>query len=682
MDIKQFQRKLLRVAAVALTTFTLAVNAQDGTFKNLSACKDGAFSTEEDFMMRGGEPFDGNPYISDGDLLSPNGQVCARNAELLRRFDVKDDLGLDGVDILGFEPGLVAFSTELSSPHGTFTSGDVLITNGVIIPNTTLVAPFGINYDIGLDELKFMGKIDDILRFVDVARNIRGDEWKGGKLQSMLKEFNIDIWFSIEGTKWDRQRPILDGDVLSASGNIIATNRDLLVPGAPAGLPNEGVDFGLDAFAVARDAIRKATEPLDLFFSTEILHQGKASFTDGDVLRRGGGVTVTNSMLIAGFNPAAKFLGLDALWFSLGQPSADPRITTTCDLSVGDFNGGIAPLGGAGTGLHESPLASPPELTGTLERPCGAYVPVDGALPVPPVSVKRFRVVYREHTEPVPAVIGDPGTPGIQTTWNLKKGMWRWIPFIGLQWVCELSATLSTNADGWMDASNYIDAKNGIGSYIGCPHPELRLAVWNTQALPAGTPAGDPIPAVRDREDHYVVWLEWEDAGAVLHRELVDHHVQLDNTLPVIAAYPNGVQLRLMDGVTVVPACGEAPVGASQFQVWGQFADKHHHRFSLGLKGGLPPASVGYGPHYFHNPADGTLAVKNTDPTGTTPDATTVHLRNIAMTDLGASFNKCCYLLEMYVHDRAIRHSFNGTFVNNFTGTDYSYAFMTFSAQP
>ena len=46
MDIKQFQRKLLRVTAAALTTFTLAVNAQEGTFKNLSACKDGAFSTE------------------------------------------------------------------------------------------------------------------------------------------------------------------------------------------------------------------------------------------------------------------------------------------------------------------------------------------------------------------------------------------------------------------------------------------------------------------------------------------------------------------------------------------------------------------------------------------------------------------------------------------------------------
>lgn len=674
-------RCLRALLMASLLCLAPALHAQVSPFKNLGACKDGAFSTEEDFMMRGGEPFDGNPYVSDGDLLSPGGQVCARNAELLRRFDVKDDLGLDGVDILSFDPPLVALSTELSSPHGTFTGGDLLLTNGAIIPNEALVLPFGIRYDIGLDELKFMGPVEAILKFAEAARGVKREAWRDGRLQAMLKEFGIDIWFSIEGTRWDPERPILDGDVLSASGTIIARNRNLLMPGAPGGLPNEGVDFGLDAFAVARDALRNAKEPLDLFFSTEILHPGKIASTDGDVLRPGGSVVVSNAQLIAGFKPVSKFLGLDALWFDLSRPNADPRITTVCDLSVGDFNGGIAPIGGGGTGLHESALASPPELTDVLERPCGAYVPIDGTLPVPPVSVNRFRVVYREVSEAVPAVIGDPATPGIQTTWQLKKGMWRWIPLVGLQWVCELPAVLATDANGWMNAADYIDAKNGIGSFIGCPHPELRLAVWNTQALPAGTPAGDPVPG-RDREDHYVVWLEWEDAGAVLHREGVEHHVQLDNTLPVIAPYPNGLQLRLTDGITVVPACGEAPVGASQFQVWGQFYDRHYHRFSLGLKGGLPPASVGYGPHHFHNPTDGTAAVKNTAATGTQPAATTVHLRDIAMTDLGASFNKCCYLLEIYAHDRAIRHSFNGTFVNNFTGTDYSYAFMTFSAQP
>ena len=86
--------------AISLAAISPAA-AQEAPFRNLAACRDGAFSVEEDFMMTRGEPFDGNPYISDGDLLSTNGQVCARNAELLRRFDVRVDLGLDAVDRLG-----------------------------------------------------------------------------------------------------------------------------------------------------------------------------------------------------------------------------------------------------------------------------------------------------------------------------------------------------------------------------------------------------------------------------------------------------------------------------------------------------------------------------------------------------------------------------------------------------
>jgi hypothetical protein len=127
---------------------------------------------------------------------------------------------------------------------------------------------------------------------------------------------------------------------------------------------------------------------------------------------------------------------------------------------------------------------------------------------------------------------------------------------------------------------------------------------------------------------------------------------------------------------------GEAPVGASQFQVWGQFRDRYYSQFTLGLKGGNPPAAIGYGPHQFYDPNDGTVGVKNTDDTGTTPDATTVRLRDISLLDLGASATKCCYLLEMYVYDRAIRHTFKGTFVNDFTGGNYSYTFLTFSAAP
>lgn len=674
------RRLVTALLPAVLCLAPLAALAQPGPFRNLKACQGGAFSTEEDFMMTSGEPFDGNRYISDGDLLSPDGQVCARNAELLRRFDIKVDLGLDGVDILGFEPGLVAFSTELESPFGTFTAGDLLFTSGAVIPNSALVAAFGIRHNVGLDELKFVGKLENVLRFAEVASRTRREEWTGDKLQSTLKQFGIDIWFSIEGTIWDPQKPILDGDVLSASGSIIASNRDLLNPGAPAGLPSKGVDFGLDAFAVAREAIDRAVDLSAIFFSTEINYDGRVHFTDGDVLRQGGAVVSTNASLVAAFKPAAKFLGLDALWFAF-RDSGEPFITTVCDLSVGQFGGGIVPIGGAGTGLHESPLTAPPALTDTLRRPCGLHVPVDGSLPTPPGAVTRFRVAFREQTEPVPAAPGLPATPAVQTTWNLTKGMWRWFPFVGFRWVCEAPATLATDANGWMNAQEFYEAKNGVGSYFGCPH-ELRLAVWNTAALPAGTPAGDPIPAVRDREDHYVLWLEWEDAAAVMHRETVDHHLQLDNTLPVIAPFPNGLQLRLANGTTQVPACGEAPVGASQFQVWGQFLDRYYSAFSLGLKGGNPPAAVSYGPQQFYDPTDGTAGVKNTDDTGTTPDATTVRLRDVSLLDLGASATKCCYLLEMYVYDRSIRHTFDGTFVNDYTGGNWSYAFLTFSAAP
>lgn len=667
--------------AVALVAGLAVVpaQAQDSPFKNLSACRDGAFSVEEDFVMRRGEPFDGDPYISDGDLLSPSGQVCARNSELLRRFDVKEDLGLDGVDILDLGAGLIAFTTSLDSPHGQFTAGDLLITNGAVIPNLALVHVFGIRNDVGLDEVKFIGAPDRIRRFAELAANTPPDGWAGDRLQATLKELQLDIWFSIEGTRWNRQRPILDGDLLSAMGAVVATNRDLLTPGAPAGLPGDGVDFGLDAFATARQAVGVSRGISAVLFSTELLYRGKSSFTDGDVLRQGGIVAATNDLLIAAFNPAAKFLGLDALWFPFQIPG-EPRITTLCDRSVGEFDGGIVPVGGPGRGLHLSPLASPPALVPVRERPCGRFVPIDGSLPVPPTGINRFRVVYREHTEPVPST-GDAATPAIDTTWQLTKGVWKFVPLVGWQWVCEQPATLATAAGGWMNAQEYIDAKNGIGSYIGCPHPELRLAVWHSSALPAGTPLGEPIPGVRDREDHYVVWLEWEDSGGTMHREPVDHHLQLDNTLPTVAAFPDGLQLRLADGTKIL-ACDESPAGNADLQVWAQFADRFYDRFLLVLRGGDPPATKVYGPHRFHDPDDGTPPLKNTDATGTTPDLSTVHLRDIAMTDLGPSFTDCCYYLEMRMWDRSIRHGFNGTYVSDISNSVWSDAFMTFSAAP
>ena len=308
---------LVALAAVVLTTSRPA-NAAAG---KLAACADGAFSTEQRFVTHGTLPADGNPVISDGDLLSFHGDVCLRNRELLAAFNVPGipalpDLGLDASDILDLERPVVAFSTEIDDPFGRFTEGDLLTTTGVVIPNAPLMAAFGVSYDVGLDEVKFIGRTKDIVAFLDLARQIPRDEWLAnpGRLRAELDRYNIDLWFSIEETVQRQEgRPLLDGDILSArTGTIIASQDTLLNPPIPAGLPTRGVDFGLDAFAVrcdgARDTIR---------FSTEIVYRDNPAlaFSDGDLLKFGGAVLNRNNDFIAAFKPGVKDLGLDAIAF-------------------------------------------------------------------------------------------------------------------------------------------------------------------------------------------------------------------------------------------------------------------------------------------------------------------------------------------------------------------------------
>lgn len=632
----------------------------------LQACSNGGFSTEEDFLSNAPEPPDGNPIISDGDLLAADGTVCARNADLLVVFRPKADLGLDAVDIIDVDNYLVAFSTELDDPFGQFTAGDLLTTHGAVIPNVALVAAFDVNYDIGLDALHFVGDPDVIVAFLDRAKELGRDFWleNPGALADYLREFGIDLWFSTEGTPPPvGQPPFLDGDLLSALGFIVAGNDILLPPVVPAGIPDRGVDFGLDAFtALARDT---ETARERGYFSTEILYDSPEdglSFNDGDVLLVGNGVVIPHQDLIRNFLPAADFLGLDALSFPPAPPPQEPNIQTMCgDRSTADFDGGVVLPGGPGTGLYrENSDAMWP--AGRPRRPCGEFVPMDGFLPSS--GVERFRVAYRPAGDPVPPV----GTAlGIETRWRLRE--WRWFPVPG----CYLGPWLNT-AGGWMDASDYLDAKNGI--LTGCTNPGLRLAVWDTNDRMGLGPA--------DKDGHYVLWLEWEDGASVLHKEPFEHHLQLDNTLPEIAPYPDGLQVRLLDGTTIVPACGEAEAGVSEFQVWGQFDDDYYWNFRLQLRGGRPPASVGYGPHNYYDPDDGPPGLKNTDETGTMPDGTTVHLRNINMTDLGRSFVQCCYVLDLWVRDAAIRHSFNNRVANDNSGSLawQANAFVTFAAGP
>ena len=147
------------------------VASQDRPFGG-EECRQAVYSTEEDFMSVAGERYDGNPYVSDGDALSIDGVLCARNAELVEQFDVREDMGLDALDALIPDEFVIAFSTELDSPHGNFTAGDLLFTPGFAIPNSALVGRFRIRYDIGLDAVQFVGSDDAISRIPGTsARN-------------------------------------------------------------------------------------------------------------------------------------------------------------------------------------------------------------------------------------------------------------------------------------------------------------------------------------------------------------------------------------------------------------------------------------------------------------------------------------------------------------------------------
>lgn len=317
-------------------TIRVTVNAEDGVGSTVSgmtnvllvpspspsdnvgllSCSKMAFSTEEDFVTYGPLPADGNPIISDGDLLGVGCVVCARNQDLLRNFDVKQDLGLDAVDVVDARRNLVAFSTELDSPNlGQFTAGDLLVTSGAVIPNSALLSAFQLRgQDLGLDAVHFVGYPEQIIEFLNYVFKMGPDYWaRDGVLQASLQEHGIDIWFSTEGSAPYPLPPgFIDGDLLSARDGIIVARNSLLLPTAvPAGIPSRGVDFGLDAVTADRLATRET-----LHFSTELLYTGEPRFNDGDVLLILNGVIYTNDDLVRCFEPAARFIGLDALFIA------------------------------------------------------------------------------------------------------------------------------------------------------------------------------------------------------------------------------------------------------------------------------------------------------------------------------------------------------------------------------
>jgi hypothetical protein len=581
---------------------------------DLGPCEEFAYSTEEDFVTQGPEPPDGNPIISDGDLLSRDCTICARNHDLIVAFDIgpEIDLGLDAADVIQAETDWIAFSTELDSSNGAlqFTAGDLLIihdpTGGAlvttVVPNFALMYLFNITYDIGLDGVHFVGAQDDIMAFLRTIEGMQRSDWTDpADLPGLLNEFGIDIWFSTEGTGPPVETPaFLDGDLLSAASGIIVAGNGLLLPASvPAGIPNRGVDFGLDAVTSSRVPSRQ-----NIRFSTEILYNNGLSFTDGDVLEMGTGVILAkNEDLIACFEPRAGFLGLDALHIRIESVQEDvPFITDIGQIPTGDINGGSVSVGGPGTGLAT--------LTG-YQRPFGGWVPVHGNIPA---SIYEFRVVYRDVGTSRPgtpsSAMGIPVVPSDGWNADLWDGM-----SCGNIWLPHAS-----DADGWFNASDYLTLKGNACS------SNLALTVWDSTNAP-------------DPDGHYVIWLQWrESMGGPIIEESFDHHVQFDNTAP------SNLGLDIPGGACTGYTSTDMPIMAL-----GRFDDEHFWRYRLRIFGGNPPSGHWYSVVTYDSDPD-------VGPTGT--GGIYVDLHEVDVNDL-SSVVDCCYGVRLWVEDRTIIGGFH-----------------------
>ena len=605
------QKQLTFIALGLILVCTLVLPASLVRSQNqLEACKEMAFSTEEDFISFRD---DVGLYVSDGDLLGPNGVVCAHNWELLRGFEVPEhkDLGLDAADVLDADGYLVAFSTELDNQgEFSFTAGDLLVTNGAIIANQALLYLFDVRYDIGLDAVHFVGARDEILSFLDQVQEYDRSYWmdNASTLHQLLDRYKIDIWFSTEGTWWlpDLRTPFLDGDLLSArDGTVVVTNGKLLPNYVPADIRDDGVDFGLDAFAAHTRDEQEALEKS--FFSTEILfndREGARSFTDGDQLDFGDGVFKTNQDLIAAFKPRADELGLDALSLPIWQ-------------NPPDCYGALLALGGNQTpvaALNASGLA---QLGYPTRHPFGNDVPFWGYLAD---CVTKFRVVYRPE--------GDTGsgTPILPGTWQIGDPS-TWNPATHQ---CEgTMARPSPGVDQYYDAAQY-------RALLKCD--PLPFTNWHT-------------PNASDPNGHYEVRLDWKSTAGTFHGPW--HNVQLDNENPEIIQLAVQPQGGGGGGTTQCPIYSPTDM---PMMLQGEFKDDHFWYYRATIDGDLLPAHHYTVTHYY----DGTPAALHLDDTGTTPDGALVDLHDVSVYDLTGEPPDCCYSVRVRIWDRTIWGNFAG----------------------
>ncbi|MEI4233614.1 hypothetical protein [Roseovarius sp. D22-M7] len=423
---------------------------------NLADCKGLWFSTSEDFLSQGRD-LPGGPVVSDGDLLAHQlgggTRICARNEELLRVFDIERfDHGLDAVDRIFIDEGAVfiAFSTEIDSVNGAgqFTAGDLLFGNGGVIPNNALLVKFDLprSLNLGLDAVHITGSASGKRELMARVRQTPVQRLRENPdlLIEILEATRTDILFSTEGTPPEVQKPrFLDGDLLSAlNGTIVRSNKDLL-PAVPSGLPQDGVDYGLDAYTPAVDPLEQV--PTELF-STEIQIK-EGALSDGDALNVGPAPYLRNIDLIAPLQPRDSDMGLDALSAGEEDVACNFYINKVSDIDVATIN--------QGTGLFGD------------QRPFGRDISLDGILPGPACPE------YNTHE--------------FQIRVSVNGGAEVPLTYAGLNWMRDVGPTCNDNDLYAEDPSGWI-ALTDYWRFAECPDHGF-LGAWRSTTAPGAVNA-------------------------------------------------------------------------------------------------------------------------------------------------------------------------------------------------
>ncbi len=507
----------------------------------------------------------------------------------------------------------------MDDPNNQFTAGDLLATNGAVIPNNALMVQFDQPpVNIGLDAVQFVGETENIIEFLNIVAERGRDFWQENPsaLVEFMEEFGIDILFSTEGTGAFPEQPLLflDGDLLSARNGSIVTANSNFLPTLPAGLPQRGADFGLDAFT--QDPI----EQVEYLFSTEIVSlEQQLTFTDGDVLQQGGSVLFKNPDLIREFDPVTTDLGLDALDF-VEIDKCLPQITEVGGVGLSEINNT--------TGYASHPY---PDYPSASDRPFGRSVSIRGQVPSSEcvdVNQYEYRVEYQ-----------DSGNSSQTWVPIMTPSGWQFDPSPSCNSLLP-SQPYQSNKDGWIPLATYWLAKN-------CRSNQA-LNVWNTKRLNDGR-----------YKLRLIVQEIGNPASAIMSSEVP---IVIDNTLPL------DVEMSLYNADGTKLLANQCEINGSEsptvITIKGQVRDKHFFNYKLWWEGGdvhsRKPISISPSRSYY----DGGRA--DIDESGTLPaSATDVPLATFKFTDAykkaqkeGKDPIKCGYTIRLRGTDRTILGEF------------------------